>query len=187
MLLLHLALNPDHQIKCREEIDLFYTMQANNEAYMTMDDIQNLKYLERCIMESGRITSTVPLFLRRLDAPLKINDDIEFPANTTISICSWLLHRDPEIFPEPLKFDPDRFLAENVKKRHPYSYIPFSLGPKLCIGYKVAIMQVKITMAQILRHFEIFSDEKLENVKFLLGLTIVPERDFKIALKRRVH
>ena len=60
--------------------------------------------------------------------------EFRIPKDTTVIVAPPGLHRDERFFPDPEKFDPDRFLPEKSLKRHPYSYVPFSAGPRNCIG-----------------------------------------------------
>lgn len=190
MLLLHLALNREHQVKCRHEIDRLFSEKtglAENDDQMelTMDDLTQLKYMERCVLESLRITPSVPMFLRRLDAPISIGDSMELETGSNLVLMPWVIHRSSQYYSNPEKFDPDRFLPENVKKRHPYAFIPFSAGNRNCIGYKMALVEIRVIMMWILRNFEVESKDKLEDVQLNFEVTLTPERNYNLVFRKR--
>lgn len=98
------------------------------------NQLHELKYLEMCIKESLRIYPSVPFISRLAGEGVVTSQGYKIPKNTHIHIHIYDLHHNPDIYPDPEKFEPDRFLPENTLKRHPFAYLPFSGGPRNCIG-----------------------------------------------------
>ncbi|XP_060532911.1 cytochrome P450 4C1-like [Cylas formicarius] len=120
------------------------------------EDLPNLKYTERAILESMRILPVTPFIGRLCTGDIDLGTKI-VPEGSNVFISVIDLHRDPKHWPDPLKYDPDRFLPEETAKREPYAYIPFSGGCRNCIGKPYALMLMKTAVANVVRNYEIFS------------------------------
>ncbi|XP_063914271.1 cytochrome P450 4C1-like [Zophobas morio] len=130
MVLTILGIYPDIQEKVFQEL---VSVLPTIEKDPTLKEISRLDYLDRVIKETLRLVPIVPFILRFTDEDIKC-DSYVFPAGSNILVPIILLHRDPDVWPEPEKFNPDRFLPDEVAKRHRCSYIPFSFGSRNCIG-----------------------------------------------------
>jgi len=80
------------------------------------------------------------------------------PAGCTVALLIYGMHRNPRLFPDPLLFNPERFSPEISSGRHPFAFIPFSAGPRNCIGQRFAFMEEKVLMASLLRRFKFSVD-----------------------------
>lgn len=92
-----------------------------------------MEYLERVIKETMRLLPPIPFVMRSLEENLNLSCGT-FPAGSRVLVPIIMVHRQAEYWPDPLKFDPDRFLEEEVNKRPPCTYIPFSFGIRNCLG-----------------------------------------------------
>ena len=117
------------------------------------DDIPNLNYAEMTLAESMRLYPPTWLFVR------VARDDDELPGGTTIPagsklfFCPYVTHRQARYFPDPERFDPQRFSDEAKRDRPKFAYFPLGGGPRLCIGQALARMEGVLVLACILRRF----------------------------------
>lgn len=146
-----LAQHPECQEKCVAEI---FEVFDDDDRAPTMKDLRELRYLEQCVKETLRLYPSVPLIARKISEDIRINKNT-IPAGSNILIFPYATHRLPDIYPDPETFDPSRFSPEKVEARHPYAYVPFSAGPRNCIGYKFALIELKAVISTVLRSFEL--------------------------------
>uniref|UniRef100_A0A2S2NPK6 Cytochrome p450 n=1 Tax=Schizaphis graminum TaxID=13262 RepID=A0A2S2NPK6_SCHGA len=148
MAIIHLGLDQNIQNLVRDEL---YEIFGDSDRDATMEDLKAMTNLERVIKETMRLYPSVTGITRTLKEPLRL-EKYTIPSKSVMVVVPHLLHRDENIYPNPEKFDPDRFLPDQCNGRHPYAYIPFSAGPRNCIGQKFAMYQMKTVLSTILRY-----------------------------------
>uniref|UniRef100_A0A0N8BX03 Cytochrome p450 n=1 Tax=Daphnia magna TaxID=35525 RepID=A0A0N8BX03_9CRUS len=149
-----MATHPDHQERVREELNHVF---GDSNRGCTAEDATQLKYLERCIKESLRLYPSVPNIKRRVSEDIVL-EGYTIPAGATISMHIYALHRNEAVFPDPLAFKPERFESEQFTARHPFAFVPFSAGPRNCIGQRFALFEEKVILSTLLRRFRFVYD-----------------------------
>ena len=145
-----LALNPDIQDKLINEID----EKCPDEANIDFDTISSLTYLDMVVDEALRIYPTAFRFTREASEDITINN-VFIPKGMRIAIPIIAIHHNPELWPNPDKFDPERFTPEAKAQRNPYSYLPFGAGPRSCIGMRLALVEAKLILIRVLQQFRL--------------------------------
>lgn len=142
----YLAAFPDIQEKAREEVKAI----VDDQGKLQYEDLQKLTYLEQVIFETLRFHPLAFLVYNRIAKESFRYNDMIIPKNTTVIIPVSLLQRDPDNWPNPDKFDPERFSPENKQNINPYKYQPFGYGPRICVGMRFALIEMKFTLARLL-------------------------------------
>ncbi|XP_029343853.1 cytochrome P450 4g15-like [Acyrthosiphon pisum] len=181
--LLMLAIDQDIQDKVYDEV---YDIFGESDHIITIEDTTRLVYLEQVLKETLRLYPVGPVLLREIREDLKIfSNDYVLPKGTTCVISPIATHHSPDLYPNPWSINPENFSPENVAKRHKYSFIPFSGGPRGCIGSKYAMMSMKVTVSTFLRHFSVHTDIKLTDIKLKIDLLMRSVHGYPVTIRPR--
>ncbi|XP_010863463.3 cytochrome P450 4B1 [Esox lucius] len=149
-----LACNPEHQQICRDEI----ISALEGRDFMEWEDLSKMPYTTMCIKESLRLYPPVPGISRKTTKPITFFDGRSVPGGCLIGTSIFAIHRNATVWENPNVFDPHRFLPENSAKRSPHAFVPFSAGPRNCIGQNFAMNEMKVVIAQTLRRYHLIED-----------------------------
>eukprot|EP00002_Diphylleia_rotans_P021875 TRINITY_DN4266_c0_g3_i1.p1 TRINITY_DN4266_c0_g3~~TRINITY_DN4266_c0_g3_i1.p1 ORF type:complete len:334 (-),score=52.33 TRINITY_DN4266_c0_g3_i1:129-1130(-) len=148
--LFNIMTHPDVEIRVCQEIERV----MGDRDVPSIEDLKQMVFLDCCLKESLRLHTTVPILGRSTDQPLQFGQ-YNIPKNVEIAILPYAIHRNPQIWESPDSFDPDRFAPENFKGRHPFAFVPFSAGPRNCLGQNFAWMEMKLILSMVIRKFHL--------------------------------
>jgi cytochrome P450 family 6 len=150
--LYELSFHQDIQDRLREEIDV---VLQKYDGKITYEGIQEMEYLDKVVSETLRKYPPGPNLSRECTKDYKIpGTDVVLEKGMTAFIPTLALHHDPKYYPEPERFDPERFNEEEKAKRHHYVYLPFGEGPRICIGMRFGLMQTKVGLVSLLSKYQ---------------------------------
>ncbi|GAB4450104.1 MAG: cytochrome P450 [Chloroflexi bacterium OHK40] len=116
----------------------------------TVADLPRLAYTRMVIDETLRLYPPIYIFSRAVQHADSIGP-YHIPRGSSVDISAYVTHRHPAFWPDPERFDPERFTPERVAARHKFAYIPFSSGPRMCIGNTFALMEATLALATLAR------------------------------------
>ncbi|KAH8403983.1 hypothetical protein KR215_007511, partial [Drosophila sulfurigaster] len=182
--LYELALNPEIQQQLRLEINA--TLERYNQQ-LSYECLQEMTYLSQVVDETLRKYPILPHILRRSTSSYKVPDsDLILEPETRIMIPVHSIHHDPKLYPDPERFDPKRFDPDAIKTRHPFAYLPFGHGPRICIGERFGLLQVKIGIVMLLRHyhFDVTPQTQIPLQFYKRNFLIATESGIHLKMKR---
>ncbi|XP_067120445.1 cytochrome P450 4C1-like [Centruroides vittatus] len=177
-----LGLHPDIQEKVYQELQEIFCEDMNKS--ISSEELKRMKYLECIIKETLRIYPPVFVILRKNPSDLKVGDYV-LPAKSSLVINIYGIHHNPTVFENPEVFDPDRFLPENCQKRHPFAFLPFSAGPRNCIGQRFAMAKMKTVLANVIRQFRVKSLDHRDKIFESGDVILRPKFGIRMTIEKR--
>lgn len=177
-----LAMHKDVQAKVIEEIDSVVGINDRIEDYETL---HKLTYIEMVIKETMRLFPVLPVVAREVTDDLEIDGCI-IPQGTVLAIFSYGIHRSKKYWGADAElFRPSRFEPQNMENIHQYAYIPFTGGPRLCIGWRYAMVLMKVYLANFFSKYTVDTRLKYDEITLSLAPSITIDQKHMITIKDR--
>ncbi|MFF7178745.1 cytochrome P450 [Streptomyces sp. NPDC008121] len=172
-----LALHPDEQKRCHEEVDRVLAGRTPGAA-----DLDALPYLTRVLKEAMRLFPAAPAVGRRAVAATRIGGHT-IPAGADVIVSAWVTHRHPDYWQDPERFDPERFTPEAEAARPRYAWFPFGGGPRACIGQHFSMLESVIALSMILQQYGLEAVDT--EVPVASGITLQAAGQARVRLRSR--
>ena len=171
-----LATHPEHQDKCREEVNEV----LGDRQYVEYDDLARLPYLTSCIKEALRLFPPVYIITRQLDADTQVGEHL-LPKDMMMFFRFYNIHRHPKHWKDPEQYNPLRFAHFNTDS-NPFAYVPFSAGQRNCIGQHFTMNNERVILARIIRQFRFKMADGFE-IDTLFGILIHLKNDIQLIIE----
>nr|XP_046165682.1 1,25-dihydroxyvitamin D(3) 24-hydroxylase, mitochondrial-like [Oncorhynchus gorbuscha] len=174
----NLSRNPCVQKKLLQEIrEVLPASQTPSAKHL-----QRMPYIKACLKESMRLSPSVPFTSRTLDKDTVLGD-YSIPKGTVLMINSHAQGANEEYFHDSSRFKPERWLKES-STINPFAHVPFGVGKRMCIGRRLAELQLQLALCWVIRDYEIVATDS-EPVETIHSGTLVPNRELPVAFIRR--
>jgi cytochrome P450 len=165
--------NPDVTARVEKEL-----AEVAPDGELTVEQLGRLAYVDAVAKEALRLRPILQIVARRQKAPLRVGT-WDLPEGTVVAPCIYLTHRRPDLYPDPERFDPTRFLDA---KASPYAFLPFGGGIRKCIGAAFALYQMKVVIAAVMSRAKLRLVAPSERAA-RRTVTLVPARRTKVVLE----
>ena len=175
-----LALNPTIQDRLIREINEYYDVNPDSSLY---DAAESIEYVTMVLYESLRMYPPAPRISRECNQTCAVTDELIVEKGINVSVPVFSLHRNPEYWPNPDKFDPDRFNPNSEHSYPMFAFLPFGEGPRNCIGKRLALLEAKMTLVAIFKelYFKRTADTEVP-LDLSFGFTISPKKGVKLSI-----
>jgi cytochrome P450 len=174
----HLAKNPQFQKRLHEEVDVMYDSTLGERTHPSYKDVKQLRYLDAVIRETLRLhppagivrTSVEEIRLKNNEA----GDEYVIPKDTRIYIFPFITQMMEKYWKDAKEFRPERFLESSSRSTRTRTWYPFSIGARNCVGQPLALAELKILLAHLVRRYKVEANEKATPPIQCLQLNIKP-------------
>ncbi|KAG9271619.1 sterol 26-hydroxylase, mitochondrial [Astyanax mexicanus] len=171
------ALNKlSHDPKAQDMLYQEVASTVKGDRIPTAQDINNMPYLKAVIKETLRMYPVVPVNGRLLTSSDAIIGGYFFPKNTIFVLYHYAISQDETVFPEPQAFKPERWLRDGRVRPHPFGSIPFGFGVRGCVGRRIAELEMHLSLARLIKLFEVKPDPTVGEVKAINRTLLAPDR-----------